>query len=152
MTLLGMIVTNRAANPMVDVSAATGVPMAARNDSMSSGSRGSSESWNGAYIAAKAAPMQSNTRNTRIARRAVRPDSAASLVDATPRTTSATTSGTTVICNAFSHRSPMGCATPAMSRASNGLNAGEHDAQRGAAQQSRQYACGGRHRDEVKAR
>ena len=55
-----------------------------------------------------------------MARRAVRPDTAASLVDATPRTTSATTSGTTVICKAFSHRSPMGCATPATSAASEG--------------------------------
>ena len=44
MTLLGMIVANRSANPAVAASAAAGVPMAARNDSMSSGSRGSSES------------------------------------------------------------------------------------------------------------
>ena len=55
-----------------------------------------------------------------MARRAVRPDTAASLVDATPRTTSATTRGTTVICNACNHRSPMGCATLAMSRAKAG--------------------------------
>ena len=57
-----------------------------------------------------------------MARRAVRPDTAASLVDATPSTTSATTSGTTVICKAFSHRSPMGCATLATSRGKRRLN------------------------------
>src|SRR5690349_7294165 len=119
MTLLGMIVANRWANP-ADASAAGGVPMAARKDAINSGSRGSSESWNGANTAANVAPAQSRTRKTTMARRAVRPDTAASLVDATPRITSATTSGTTLICNAFNHRLPMGCATAATSFARSG--------------------------------
>jgi hypothetical protein len=123
MALLGMIVTMRCANPAVALCATAGVSMAERRDAMSSGSRGSSESWNGANTAANAAPALSSTRKITIARRAVRPDEAASLVEATPSTTSATTRGTTVICSALSHRSPMGCATLATSSAMAGSQA-----------------------------
>src|SRR5690606_166545 len=52
--------------------------------------------------------------NTAIARRAVRPEAAASVAALTPSTTSAATSGTTVICRALSHSRPMGCTRSAV--------------------------------------
>jgi hypothetical protein len=60
-------------------------------------------------MAANAAPAPSSMMKTSIARRAVRPEAAASLAEVTPITTSDTTSGTTVICKALSQSRPIGC-------------------------------------------
>src|SRR5690606_40977535 len=67
----------------------------------------------GAATAANAPDSASSTTNTNIAVRAVRPDAAASAAELIPTTTSAATSGTTVICSAFSHSLPTGYTTSA---------------------------------------
>jgi hypothetical protein len=70
---------------------------------------GNKENTSGAASAANSAPPVRITMNTTIARRAMRPEAAASVAVLTPTTTSASTSGTTVICSAFNHSLPTGC-------------------------------------------
>ena len=65
---------------------------------------GNSASSGGASSAATAAPSASTTMMATSVRRAMRPEAAASLAVFTPTTTSASTSGTTVICKALSQR------------------------------------------------
>jgi hypothetical protein len=96
------------------------VPVAACRAASSAGSRGTIDNASGAMIAVNTAQAVSTNRNTTIDRRATRPEAAASLAVLTPTMTSASTSGTTVICSALSQSLPTGCATSAMRTASAG--------------------------------
>ena len=64
-------------------------------------------------MAANVAAQVSTMRKMMMARRAMRPEDAASRAAETPSTTKVPTKGTTVICNAFNHSLPMGCAMAA---------------------------------------
>src|SRR5690606_5135158 len=105
--LPGITVANQSAKP-TDAAATSALGAVVRRVSMSSGSRCRNDRANGATIAVSAAAAASTSANTTIARRAVRPDAAASCAALTPTTIRATTSGTTVICNACSHSRPIG--------------------------------------------
>ena len=63
----------------------------------------------GATAAVNSAPPVNSTMKTTMARRATRPEAAASDAVLTPITISASTRGTTVICKPLSQSTPMGC-------------------------------------------
>src|SRR5690606_29309109 len=105
--LLGMMPDSHAPGS-VPCGSASGAWIAARNAATTASSRGRAESTAGAATAANAPDSASSTTNTNIAVRAVRPEAAASAAELIPTTTSAATSGTTVICSAFSHSLPTG--------------------------------------------
>src|SRR5690606_37067746 len=106
--LLGTIATSESAQ-LAGATAAPPLPAAPDSAWARSGSGVTSDSAAGATIAVKAAAPARISRNTMIARRATRPELAASLAVFTPTITSASTSGTTVICSALSHSLPNGC-------------------------------------------
>src|SRR5690606_14433450 len=111
--LLGMTVVIHSAKEGARPMAAPSAPMARRNASTSAWSRGTSDSRPGAITAVKLPEASSRMANTAMARRAVRPEAAASAAEVTPSTTSAATSGTTVICRALSQSRPTGWARSA---------------------------------------
>ena len=115
-------------------------PAALRKASASAGSRGISDSASGATTAVNAAPPLSSARNTTIDAARGAPEAAASLAVFTPTMTSASTSGTTVICSAFNHSRPTGCTTSATLPASAGSVPGERQADGGTGGQAEQYA------------
>ena len=121
MALLGMTVANQSPSPTGAAGMAS-VAIDARRWAMSAGSRGRNESAIGATMAANAAPVPSSKANATMARRAVRPEAAASLAALTPTTTRASTSGTTVICRALSQSRPIGWAIRAARSAHCGSN------------------------------
>ena len=109
-TLLGTIPSKNSTSDGTGAtaSAPASAPRSAAADSAGSGTNCRNSGVRNAAAIAEHAMIVTYSPTARPARR---PACAASAVAATPVTSSANTSGTTVICSAFSHAVPIGCAT-----------------------------------------
>ncbi len=115
--LLGMMAISELAQPPPTCGCSTMCPPIA---AATAGSGWIIESTSGASTAVITAAAVSRTMKVMMALRATRPEWAASLAWLIPTTTSANTSGTTVICKAFSHSLPNGSTMPAICKPRSG--------------------------------
>src|SRR6185312_9566473 len=126
MALLGMIALTASVQSS-GAACAVAVVAAWSRVARSAGSCGNRENTPGATAAVNNAPPVNSTMKTTMARRATRPDAAASDAVLTPITINANTSGTTVICSPLSHNMPMGCTTCAACAAVTGSYAASNN-------------------------